>query len=91
MGGDGWARYWIRWIRPLLKRRNVNLLVLDTEVYSNIASIKTPRAVVAKFAAGKTTARKDLGMLALSYEMFMLQELRLAPVIRKQCAFIEAE
>jgi len=51
--------------------RNVNLLVLDTEVYSNTggqASKATPRGAVAKFAAGgKPAAKKDLGLMAMSY------------------------
>src|SRR6185295_8996288 len=51
--------------------RNVNILVLDTEVYSNTggqASKATPRGAVAKFAAaGKTTAKKDLGAIARAY------------------------
>src|SRR5690606_37273472 len=51
--------------------RNVNILVLDTEVYSNTGcqmSKSTPRGAVAKFAAaGKPLPKKDLGMLALSY------------------------
>lgn len=73
MGGDGWA-YDIGFgglDHVLLSGKNVNLLVLDTEVYSNTGgqtSKSTPRAAVAKFsAAGKTTAKKDLGMLAVSY------------------------
>jgi pyruvate-ferredoxin/flavodoxin oxidoreductase len=51
--------------------RNVNILVLDTEVYSNTggqASKSTPRAAVAKFAmAGKGLPKKDLGLIAMSY------------------------
>jgi pyruvate-ferredoxin/flavodoxin oxidoreductase len=51
--------------------RDINILVLDTEVYSNTggqASKATPRAAIAKFAAGgKTTAKKDLGQIAMSY------------------------
>ncbi|MCA9771259.1 MAG: pyruvate:ferredoxin (flavodoxin) oxidoreductase, partial [Myxococcales bacterium] len=51
--------------------RNVNILVLDTEVYSNTggqASKSTPRAAVAKFAAGgKSVGKKDLGMIAMAY------------------------
>ncbi len=73
MGGDGWA-YDIGFgglDHVLLSGKNVNVLVLDTEVYSNTGgqtSKSTPRAAVAKFsAAGKTTAKKDLGMLAVSY------------------------
>ena len=51
--------------------KNVNILVLDTEVYSNTggqASKSTPRGAAAKFAAsGKVTAKKDLGLMAMSY------------------------
>ncbi len=73
VGGDGWA-YDIGYgglDHVLASGRNVNLLVLDTEVYSNTggqASKSTPRAAVAKFAAqGKAAAKKDLGLLAMSY------------------------
>ncbi|MGD0469406.1 MAG: pyruvate:ferredoxin (flavodoxin) oxidoreductase [Terriglobales bacterium] len=73
VGGDGWA-YDIGYgglDHVLASGRNVNLLVLDTEVYSNTggqASKATPRAAVAKFAAGgKPTKKKDLGMMAMSY------------------------
>ena len=55
----------------LASGQDVNLLVLDTEVYSNTggqASKATPRGAVAKFAArGKPTPKKDLGMLAMAY------------------------
>jgi pyruvate-ferredoxin/flavodoxin oxidoreductase len=73
VGGDGWA-YDIGFgglDHVLASGRNVNILVLDTEVYSNTggqASKSTPRAAVAKFAArGKDAAKKDLGMIAMSY------------------------
>ena len=73
IGGDGWA-YDIGFgglDHVLSSGRNVNILVLDTEVYSNTggqASKATPRAAVAKFAAaGKATAKKDLGAIARSY------------------------
>ncbi len=73
IGGDGWA-YDIGFgglDHVLATGRNINILVLDTEVYSNTggqASKSTPRAAVAKFAArGKSTAKKDLGMLAMAY------------------------
>ncbi|MCO5188378.1 MAG: pyruvate:ferredoxin (flavodoxin) oxidoreductase [Anaerolineae bacterium] len=73
VGGDGWA-YDIGYgglDHVLASGRNVNVLVLDTEVYSNTGgqmSKATPRAAVAKFAAaGKSTRRKDLGLLAISY------------------------
>ena len=73
VGGDGWA-YDIGFgglDHVLASGRNVNVLVLDTEVYSNTggqASKATPRGAVAKFAAGgKQTGKKDLGLLATSY------------------------
>jgi pyruvate-ferredoxin/flavodoxin oxidoreductase len=73
VGGDGWA-YDIGFgglDHVLGSGRNVNVLVLDTEVYSNTggqASKSTPRGAVAKFAAlGKETAKKDLGAFARSY------------------------
>ena len=73
MGGDGWA-YDIGYgglDHVLASGRNVNVLVLDTEVYSNTGgqmSKSTPRGAVAKFAAGgKPTAKKDLALLAMSY------------------------
>ncbi|MFI5262724.1 MAG: pyruvate:ferredoxin (flavodoxin) oxidoreductase, partial [Candidatus Limnocylindrales bacterium] len=73
IGGDGWA-YDIGFggvDQVLSSGRNVNILVLDTEVYSNTggqASKATPRGAVAKFAAaGKGTAKKDLGAIARAY------------------------
>ena len=73
MGGDGWA-YDIGYgglDHVLASGRNVNILVLDTEVYSNTggqASKATPRAAVAKFAmGGKGLPKKDLGLIAMSY------------------------
>jgi pyruvate-ferredoxin/flavodoxin oxidoreductase len=73
VGGDGWA-YDIGFgglDHVLASGRNVNVLVLDTEVYSNTggqASKATPRGAVAKFAtAGKPVAKKDLGAIARSY------------------------
>ncbi len=73
VGGDGWA-YDIGYgglDHVLASGRNVNVLVLDTEVYSNTggqASKSTPRAAVAKFAAGgKAGPKKDLGLIAMSY------------------------
>jgi pyruvate-ferredoxin/flavodoxin oxidoreductase len=73
LGGDGWA-YDIGFgglDHVLGSGKNVNVLVLDTEVYSNTggqASKSTPRGAVAKFAAsGKTTSKKDLAMEAVSY------------------------
>jgi pyruvate-ferredoxin/flavodoxin oxidoreductase len=73
VGGDGWA-YDIGFgglDHVLAANRDVNILVLDTGVYSNTggqASKATPRAATAKFAAnGKDVRKKDLGMLAVSY------------------------
>ncbi|WP_425438737.1 pyruvate:ferredoxin (flavodoxin) oxidoreductase [Propionibacterium cyclohexanicum] len=73
VGGDGWA-YDIGsggLDHVLASGRNVNVLVLDTEVYSNTggqASKATPRGAAAKFAAkGKASPKKDLGMIAESY------------------------
>jgi len=73
IGGDGWA-YDIGYgglDHVLASGRNVNVLVLDTEVYSNTGgqmSKATPRGAVAKFAAGgKPMPKKDLGMMAMTY------------------------
>lgn len=73
IGGDGWA-YDIGYgglDHVIASGRNVNILVLDTEVYSNTgaqASKATPRGAVAKFAAGgKPAAKKDLGLIAMTY------------------------
>ena len=73
VGGDGWA-YDIGYgglDHVFASGRNVKILVLDTEVYSNTGgqmSKSTPRAAVAKFAAaGKRGAKKDLGMMAMTY------------------------
>jgi pyruvate-ferredoxin/flavodoxin oxidoreductase len=73
IGGDGWA-YDIGFgglDHVLASGRNVNVLVLDTEVYSNTGgqmSKATPRAAVAKFAAGgKPAPKKDLGLMAMTY------------------------
>jgi pyruvate-ferredoxin/flavodoxin oxidoreductase len=73
LGGDGWA-YDIGYgglDHVLSTGRNVNMLVLDTEVYSNTggqASKSTPRGAVARFAAqGKGLSKKDLGLMAIAY------------------------
>lgn len=73
IGGDGWA-YDIGYgglDHVLASGRNVNILVLDTEVYSNTggqSSKSTPRAAVAKFSmGGKGMPKKDLGLIAMSY------------------------
>ncbi|HEY9801233.1 MAG TPA: pyruvate:ferredoxin (flavodoxin) oxidoreductase, partial [Leptolyngbyaceae cyanobacterium] len=73
IGGDGWA-YDIGYgglDHVLASGHNVNVLVLDTEVYSNTGgqmSKATPKGAVAKFAAGgKSAAKKDLGLIAMTY------------------------
>jgi pyruvate-ferredoxin/flavodoxin oxidoreductase len=73
IGGDGWA-YDIGYgglDHVLCSGRNVNILVLDTEVYSNTGgqmSKSTPKGAVAKFAAGgKPAPKKDLGLIAITY------------------------
>ncbi|MEA5579216.1 pyruvate:ferredoxin (flavodoxin) oxidoreductase [Anabaena sp. UHCC 0451] len=73
IGGDGWA-YDIGYgglDHVIASGRNVNILVLDTEVYSNTGgqmSKSTPKGAVAKFAAGgKPAAKKDLGLIAMTY------------------------
>jgi pyruvate-ferredoxin/flavodoxin oxidoreductase len=73
MGGDGWA-YDIGYgglDHVLSSGRNINILVLDTEVYSNTGgqmSKSTPKGAVAKFAAGgKPAPKKDLGLMAMTY------------------------
>jgi pyruvate-ferredoxin/flavodoxin oxidoreductase len=73
LGGDGWA-YDIGYgglDHVIASGRNVNILVLDTEVYSNTGgqmSKSTPRGAIAKFAAsGKSVGKKDLGLMAMTY------------------------
>jgi pyruvate-ferredoxin/flavodoxin oxidoreductase len=73
VGGDGWA-YDIGFgglDHAIASGKNINILVLDTEVYSNTggqSSKATPRAAVAKFAAGgKPAPKKDLGLIAMTY------------------------
>jgi pyruvate-ferredoxin/flavodoxin oxidoreductase len=98
VGGDGWA-YDIGYgglDHVLASTRDVNVLVLDTEVYSNTggqASKATPRAAVAKFAAGgKTTPRKDLVSLALEYgHVYVARVAMGASDAQTLKAFLEAE
>src|SRR6185503_16976480 len=98
IGGDGWA-YDIGYgglDHVLASGRNVNLLVLDTEVYSNTggqASKSTPRAAVAKFAAGgKALPKKDLGLLAISYGNVYVARIAMgANDAQTVKAFVEAE
>ncbi len=98
VGGDGWA-YDIGFgglDHVLASGRNVNVLVLDTEVYSNTggqSSKATPLGAVAKFAAsGKTTPKKDLGLLAMAYgDVYVAQIAMGASDSQTVRAFLEAE
>jgi pyruvate-ferredoxin/flavodoxin oxidoreductase len=98
VGGDGWA-YDIGYgglDHVLASGRDVNVLVLDTEVYSNTggqASKATPLGAVAKFAAaGKRTARKDLGLQAIAYgNVYVAQVAMGANPQQTLLAFREAE
>ena len=98
MGGDGWA-YDIGYgglDHVLASGRNVNVLVMDTQVYSNTggqSSKATPRAAVAKFAAaGKSLPKKDLGMIAMSYgNIYVAQVAMGANDAQTVRAFLEAE
>ncbi|HKO43066.1 MAG TPA: pyruvate:ferredoxin (flavodoxin) oxidoreductase [Pyrinomonadaceae bacterium] len=98
VGGDGWA-YDIGYgglDHVLASGQNVNILVLDTEVYSNTggqASKATPLGAVAKFAAGgKPTAKKDLGLTAMRYgNVYVAQVAMGANDTHTVKAFIEAE
>jgi pyruvate-ferredoxin/flavodoxin oxidoreductase len=98
VGGDGWA-YDIGFgglDHVLAAHRDVNILVLDTEVYSNTggqASKSTPRAAVAKFAAGgKEIRKKDLGMIAMAYGNVYVAQVAMGGNPRQTLrAFHEAE
>ncbi len=98
VGGDGWA-YDIGYgglDHALASGRNINVIVLDTEVYSNTggqASKSTPLAAVAKFAAGgKGTPKKDLGMMAMSYGNVYVAKIAMGSNDRQTLnAIIEAE
>ncbi len=97
VGGDGWA-YDIGYgglDHVIASGKNVNLLVLDTEVYSNTggqASKATPTGAVAQFAAGgKAMAKKDLGMMAMAYGNVYVANVSLANPAQVVKAFIEAE
>jgi pyruvate-ferredoxin/flavodoxin oxidoreductase len=98
IGGDGWA-YDIGYgglDHVLASGKNVNVLVLDTEIYSNTGgqmSKATPLGAIAQFAAaGKPIGKKDLGMIAMTYGSIYVARISLganpAQVVR---AFIEAE
>jgi len=98
VGGDGWA-YDIGYgglDHVLASGRNVNILVLDTEVYSNTGgqtSKATPRGAVAKFSAsGKASAKKDLARLAMDYENVYVAHVAYAGKDTQTLrAFLEAE
>jgi pyruvate-ferredoxin/flavodoxin oxidoreductase len=98
LGGDGWA-YDIGYgglDHVLAAGRNVNVLVLDTQVYSNTGgqmSKATPRAAVAKFAAGgKPLPKKDLGMIAMTYGNIYVAQVAMGASDRQTVrAFVEAE
>ena len=98
VGGDGWA-YDIGYgglDHVLASGQNVNILVLDTEVYSNTggqASKATPLGAVAKFATGgKTSAKKDLGITAIRYgDVYIAQVAMGANDTHTIKAFLEAE
>jgi pyruvate-ferredoxin/flavodoxin oxidoreductase len=98
VGGDGWT-YDIGFgglDHVLASGKNVNVLVLDTEVYSNTggqASKATPRAAVAKFAAaGKRAAKKDLGLIAMTYGSVYVASVALGAKDEHTLrSFIEAE
>jgi pyruvate-ferredoxin/flavodoxin oxidoreductase len=97
VGGDGWA-YDIGYggvDHVLASGRNVNLLVLDTEVYSNTggqASKATPRGAVAKFASGgRAAAKKDLALMAMTYgNVYVAQVAMGADDAQTVRAFVEA-
>ncbi|MGE5648261.1 MAG: pyruvate:ferredoxin (flavodoxin) oxidoreductase [Acidobacteriota bacterium] len=98
IGGDGWA-YDIGYgglDHVLASGENVNLLVLDTEVYSNTggqASKSTPTGAVAKFAfGGKTKLKKDLAMMAMSYGNVYVAKVAFGSNdMQTMKAFLEAE
>jgi pyruvate-ferredoxin/flavodoxin oxidoreductase len=98
VGGDGWA-YDIGYgglDHVLASGRKVNVLVLDTEVYSNTggqASKATPRGAVAKFAAaGKRGRKKDLGLMAIAYGNVYVAQIAMGASAQQTVdAFLEAE
>jgi pyruvate-ferredoxin/flavodoxin oxidoreductase len=98
IGGDGWA-YDIGYgglDHVLSSGRNVNVLVLDTEVYSNTggqSSKATPLAAVAKFSArGKGLGKKDLGLMAMSYGYVYVANVAMGANDNQTLkAFLEAE
>ena len=97
VGGDGWA-YDIGYgglDHVMASGRNVNILVLDTEVYSNTGgqmTKSTPRGAVAKFAAaGKTRPKKDLALIAMSYPAYVARVAMGSSDTQTIKAFNEAE
>ncbi|HEU0305043.1 MAG TPA: 4Fe-4S dicluster domain-containing protein, partial [Gaiellaceae bacterium] len=98
VGGDGWA-YDIGFgglDHVLASGRDVNVLVLDTEVYSNTggqSSKATPRGATAKFASGgKASAKKDLGLIAMTYgDVYVAQVAMGAKDVQTVKAFEQAE
>jgi pyruvate-ferredoxin/flavodoxin oxidoreductase len=98
LGGDGWA-YDIGYgglDHVLASGRDVNVLVLDTEVYSNTGgqmSKSTPRGAVAKFAAGgKAMGKKDLGLIAMTYGNIYVASVAMGAKDEQTLrAFVEAE
>ena len=96
-GGDGWA-YDIGYgglVHVLAQNQDVNVLVLDTEVYSNTggqSSKSTPTGSIAKFAAsGKRTKKKDLGMMAMSYGYVYVACVAMSNPAQVVKAMVEAE
>ena len=97
-GGDGWG-YDIGYgglDHVLASGENVNVIVFDTEVYSNTggqSSKSTPTAAIAKFAAsGKKTKKKDLGMMAMSYGYVYVAQINMgADRAQTLKALVEAE
>ena len=98
VGGDGWA-YDIGYgglDHVLASGRNINVLVLDSQVYSNTGgqcSKATPRSAVAKFAAGgKQVSKKDLGMIAMTYGSIYVAQIAMGSSdVQTVRAFLEAE
>ncbi|RPJ83591.1 MAG: 4Fe-4S dicluster domain-containing protein, partial [Acidobacteria bacterium] len=97
VGGDGWA-YDIGYgglDHVIAQGRNVNILVLDTEVYSNTggqASKSTPIGAVAKFAfGGKARPKKDLAMMAMAYGTVYVARVSLANPLHLVRTMLEAE
>lgn len=97
-GGDGWA-YDIGFgglDHVLASGEDINIIILDTEVYSNTggqSSKATPAAAIAKFAAsGKKTKKKDLGMIAMSYGYVYVAQINMgADKNQALKAIVEAE